>query len=172
MGNFNKTNAKTSGSGFTIAEADFHNAVVGGLVDFGEVESEWDGEKKVNHKIAILYYLKTEIPDREGERYVMTQSYNFSFHEMSTMNKHLTAGFGSDFVNNVDDLESELLGKQVRVLIDHQTKRDGSGVYAKIDSLRPVKSGAPDVTMDGFALPKWIIEANEKGDVDAIAIYE
>ena len=169
MGNFNKSNAP-SGSGFQIAEADFHNAIIGGLVDFGEVETEFDGIKKMQHKIAFLYYLETEIPDRDGERYVMTTNYTFSFHAMSTMNKHLTAGFGSDFVNNIDDLEDAILGKQVRVLVDHQQKRDGSGSYAKIDSLRPAKKGT-DVSMDGFALPKWIVEANEKGEVDAIVIH-
>lgn len=166
MGNFSKANAQTN-NGFTIAEADFHNSVIAGLVDFGDVESEWDGVKKVQHKVAVMYYLETEIPDRDGERYVMTTNYTFSFHEKSTMYKHLLAGFGSDVINDESfDLEN-LLGQNVRVLVEHAQKRDGSGAYAKIDSLRPAKKGT-DVSMDGFALPKWIVEANEKGEVDAI----
>lgn len=169
MGNFKREKAST-GNGFVPPEADFHNAIVAGLVDFGMVETEWDGQKKENHKIGILYYLETEIPESDGKRYVQSVSYNFSYNNKSTMYKHLSAGFGADFANNVDDLESELLGKQVRVLIDHVQKKDGSGIYAKVDSLRPAKTGV-DVSMDGFEIPNWINEANTRGEIEAIATF-
>ena len=174
MGNFAKSNAST-GSGFPLPEADFHNAIVAGLVDFGMVEQTWEAKTSEKHKIAVLYYLETPIPcdegsEYEGNRFLSAVSYNFSFNSKATMYEHLVAGFGAEFVNNVDDLEGELLGKQVRILIDHAEKMDGSGKYAKVDSLRPAKDGV-EVTMDRFELPKWIAEANTKGEVEAIAIF-
>lgn len=162
---FNTKKAKTSN--IELPEADFHEAIIIGLVDFGEVTTEWDGNKKTQDKIAIMYYLETERTEGEG-RFLLTTSYNFSFNEKSTLYKHLTGAFGTD-VLNVEDL-TEILGEKVRVLVDHVEKKDGTGTYAKIDSLRPTKGA--DVTVDGFELPTWIKEANEKGEVEAIEIYE
>ena len=169
MGNFSKTNASTS-NGFTLPEADFHEAIIGGLVDLGIVQTEYNGETKEQHKIVVLYYLETEIPDYEGKRYVQSKTYTFSFSDKSNLFKDMNGAFGSDFMNNCEDLETDILGKHVRVLIDHAEKRDGSGAYAKIDGLRPSKTES--ATMDGFELPKWIVDANERGEVDAISIFE
>lgn len=162
---FNTKKAKTSN--IELPEADFHDAIIIGLVDFGEVTVEWEGNKKTQDKIAILYYLATERTEGEG-RFLLSTSYNFSFNEKATLYKHLVGGFGSD-VLNVEDL-TELLGEKVRVLIEHVEKKDGSGTYAKIDGLRPSKGA--EVTVDGFELPQWIKEANEKGEVEGIEIYE
>ena len=172
MGNFSKNNAKTT-SNFVLPEADFHDGIIAGLVDLGEVESEWQGVAKVQHKIVVLYYLATEIPSDDpqyqGKRYCQSKTYTFSWSDKGNLFKDFSGGFGSDEFNNADELEV-FLGRQVRVLIDHVEKRDGSGKYAKIDGLRPAKN--ENVTMDGFELPKWIVEANERGEVDAIVIAE
>lgn len=158
---------KAKSSNLELPEADFHDAIIAGLVDFGEVTVEWEGNKKTQDKIAILYYLET--PRTEGEgRFLLSTSYNFSFNEKSTMYKHLTGAFGTDVLNT--ESLTEILGEKVRVLVEHVEKKDGSGTYAKVDNLRPSKGA--EVTIEGFELPQWIKDANEKGEVDAIEVYE
>lgn len=157
---------KAKSSNFESPEADFHDGIIAGLVDFGEVTVEYEGQKKVQDKIAIMYYLNTTKTDGET-RFLLTTSYNFSFNAKATLFKHLSSAFGSD-IKDCEDL-SELLGKRVRILVEHVEKKDGSGTYAKVDSLRPAKDET--VNMDGFELPQWIKDENEKGLVQDIAIF-
>lgn len=168
MGNFSKNNAKST-SNFVLPEADFHDGIIAGLVDLGVVESEWQGQVKEQHKIVVLYYLATEIPDSDGKRYVQSKTYTFSWSDKGNLYKDFTGGFGTEEFNKAEDIEI-FLGKPVRVLIDQVEKRDGSGKYAKIDGLRVAKN--TEVSMDGFELPKWIMDANERGEVEAIVIAE
>lgn len=124
-----------------------HVARCYGMIQIGTLESEWAGEKKVQHKVMIDWELPLELAvfkEGEGEKpFVISKEFTLSFHEMSALRKYLQSWRGKPFTDseaNAFDI-SKLIGSTCMLNIIHKASTDGSKTYANIAGISPIPKG-------------------------------
>ena len=130
---------------FTPAPAGTHAAVCVDVVDLGMVLSEFNGKKREQHKIKIVWQIEEERDD--GKPFLVHRRYTNSLHEKATLRRDLESWRGKPFN------EEELAGFDLENLISagallnliHQ-QREGS-TYANVASIMKLMKGmsAPNI---------------------------
>lgn len=131
-----------SGGEFEMPPQGSYVAVCYRVVDLGTQQTEFNGEKKRQHKIMISW----ELPDekmQDGRPFSIHQRYTFSSHEKATLRQHLEAWRGKRFEDHEFgpggfDL-AKLLGIPCLLTILHNRKGDKS--YANIGSIAKLPKG-------------------------------
>jgi hypothetical protein len=110
-------------------------AVVVDVTEPVEKETQW-GKKE---KFAIVF--ETEMVDEEGNNLVhWAHGYTPSLHEKSRLAKDVMKILGVSSLP--DELDPEtIIGKPVKLMIEHRAKRDGDGVFAEISYLKADPGG-------------------------------
>ena len=127
-------------------------AVICDVVDRGEKETEWQGVKKVQHKVSVHYLLEEKIPnpfvdeatgteiDTEdlglaGRQFGISQWFTASLHERGNLRKFLKKVLKRDLTEEEQkevDIEDLLLGLQVQLVLVHN--ESNGTTYANVDT--------------------------------------
>lgn len=124
---------------FTPAPAGTHAAVCVDVVDLGDVLTEFNGKKRTQHKIKIVWQIEETRDD--GERFLVHRRYTNSLHEKATLRRDLESWRGRPFTEDElsgFDLEN-LLSVGALLNIIHQ-QREGS-TYANVASVMRLMKG-------------------------------
>ena len=114
--------AKSNGENFVLCPAGTHAAVCVDIVDVGIVESEFNGEKKKQHKVRVVWQID-ETQDN-GKPFTASKRYTLSLHEKAALRKDLESWRGRPFTNQElegFDLEN-LLSIAALVNVIHEQK--------------------------------------------------
>lgn len=163
---------KGSSSNFTPAPEGLHHAVCVDVVDLGMKDSAFGPR----HRLRLVWEIDVLIPDaiireaklQPGSKFTVRKEYTASLHERSWLAKDLAAWRGKAIGEDEKkefNLET-LIGKPVRVLVQHMTKDDTTyanvmalmkpekklapcGLYKRVKDREPPKTAAP-AQGDGF----------------------
>lgn len=134
----------SSESKYPLIPAGSYSAVCVDVVDEGEKESNFDGKKKMQHKVSVWWQLDEERPDK-AERYVIRKWYTLSLNEKSSLTKDLVAWRGKPFTaEELDGFDLEkLIGVPALVTVVHKPAADGSTTYANVAGVASPPKGMP-----------------------------
>ena len=132
------------------ATAGIHAATCVGIVDMGMMESEYQGQKKVQRKIQLCFALSDQ--QNEGEAVtICTKRFTASMHEKSAFSAFL-ANWGQGKVAKLGDL----VGKQAMLIV----KVDEEKGYVDIGGISaPLKNQAE--VAEKCYLPKFWFSAKD-----------
>lgn len=173
--------AKNEGKDFEITPAGNFVGRCYQIVDLGWQTSEWNGERKNQHKVRISFELPTELM-KEGENagrpFSVSNNYTVSLHEKSNLRKALEAWRGKKFSDT--ELEGfeldKIIGLPCMIQVIHNEV--GDKTYANISSIASLPAGVecPEAvnpqlvydndkaTEDEFqALPEWLRNKINRG---------
>ena len=130
----------SEGSNYTPAPAGLHDAVCIGVIDLG-MQS---GNFGVKPKILIQWELPNVLTD-DGKPYTISRTFGANLHKQGSLRPILAAWRGRDFTPEELKLfdVSALLGKPVKLLIQHSTSAEGK-TYANVQAT--VKPDAGQLT--------------------------
>jgi hypothetical protein len=137
-----------AGPEFTPAPAGTHPAVCVDVVDLGMVLTEFQGKKRQQHKIKIVWQLEEH--DGTGKRFLVNRRYTNSLHAKATLRRDLESWRGRPFSEgelNGFDLEV-LLGVQALLSVTHN-QREGT-TYANVAGVMKPMRDARSVAQDGY----------------------
>jgi hypothetical protein len=125
-----------AGANFTPAPSGTHVAVCCDVVDLGMLETEWQGVKKRQHKIKIVWQID-ELRD-DGKRFTVARRYTNSLHEKATLRRDLESWRGKPFSETElqgFDLEN-LLAVGALLNVIHESRQGTT--YANVASIMRV----------------------------------
>jgi hypothetical protein len=115
------------------------------IINIGSVETEWEGQKRLSHKIRLGFELCNERKVfKEGEQekpYTISREFTYSMGEKSNLRPVVEGMIGATLTDEearTFDLE-KLLGTACLLNVVHVTK--GDSVYANIKSASPLLKG-------------------------------
>lgn len=144
---------KAPTSDFKPAPEGLFQAVCVDVVDLGNVESEYKGEVKIQHKVRVAWQIM-ERDEETGKRYLVLARYTASLHEKAKLRKDLEAWRGRKFTTDElagFDLEA-VIGANCQLQIIHNVK-DGT-TYANIAAIVPLGKGAMKIDPEGYVRVK------------------
>ena len=160
---------KGSNPKFDPAPPGLHEAVLVDIIDLGEVEEEYQGEKSIKHKMKLVWQLKSR-NQKTGERFQVRATYTQSLGDSSNFRKMLISWRGRDFkpeelAKFKADIEV-LIGKNCQLNVTHAISRSTGNEYAKVSAVLPPVKGA-DLKPENYTreIPK---PAEPVYDVDPI----
>tara|TARA_R110000744_G_scaffold44643_2_gene99434 strand:- start:132 stop:713 length:582 start_codon:yes stop_codon:yes gene_type:complete len=127
-----------------IVPSGTHIAVCYSMIHIGNVEWEYQGEKKISNKVRLSFELSNELREFGDIKkpLVISKEYTLSLHEKSNLRKDLESWRGVAFTNN--DLRNfdltNLLGISCMISIIHKTSNSGSD-YALIGNVSALTKG-------------------------------
>ncbi len=125
--------AKSTGDSFVLCPAGAHTAVCVDVVDLGIIESEFNGEKKKQHKVRIVWQIDEDMDN--GKPYIAGKRYTLSLHEKASLRKDLESWRGRPFT--VPELEGfdleNLLSVGALINVIHEPKN--GKVYDNVTSI-------------------------------------
>lgn len=132
----------TQGSDFTPPPAGSHRARCFRFVDLGTQLTEYQGEKKSQHKIMLSFELCDEMDEFDGQQQPFTvhQRFTWSMHEKGNLRPFLESWRGAGFTDT--DLAPggfdtrNLIGVPCLLNVIHETKNGRT--YANIASVSPL----------------------------------
>lgn len=119
-----------------------HLAICVDVADLGLVETTYNGEKKMQHKVRLVFELATA--KKDGSRFVIGERFTASLHEKAALRKFLQSWRGRAFTpDELKRFDTEtLIGANAIVQIVHNTK--GDRTYDNIDAImKPVRGSRP-----------------------------
>lgn len=156
------------------------------MIEIGTVPTEFQGEKKMTHKVRIGWELPTELKifsQEKGEQpCVIEKEYTLSLGDKSNLRKDLKSWRGKDFTTEEAEKFdiTKLLGIPCMLNVIHVSgKKDPSKQYQAIGSISPLPKGLicdPQInpsfefSFDGFSqekfnlLPEYIRKQIEESD--------
>lgn len=157
---------------FEMAPADNHVATCYMVCDLGLHEQEWQGNTTLKRRVRLAWELGEVM--RDGRPFSVSKEYTLSLNEKATLRHDLEAWRGRAFTEDElagFDLQN-ILGKTCLVNVVHQSKRDGSGMYARVAGVSRLPKGMtapervnelvwlsldePDAELRLAALPEWL----------------
>jgi hypothetical protein len=156
--------AKDSGESFEreLPSSGIQHAVCSKIFDLGKQVSEYNGDRKVQHKVLFVWELAETMQSGEyaGKRFIVHKEYTLSLHERATLRKDLESWYGKsipeDKAREGIDLE-KMLKSQCTLNIQHKTSKSGND-YAVVNGVMPAQKDAPmmfpDLPEDWC--PAWI----------------
>lgn len=141
--------ATDSGNGtFTPAPEGGHQAVCVDVIDLGFIETTFEGKKKSQHKVSIVWQINELRED--NTRFLAFKRYTLSLNEKAALRHDLESWRGKAFT--ADELRGfdieRLLGANALVNITHVT-RNGK-TYANVVSVMPLLRGMVKMAPDGY----------------------
>jgi hypothetical protein len=138
----------SAGKTFTPAPDGVQPAVCCDIVDLGMIATQWEGKKRVSHKVYLVWQI-AELHPETGKRFTVRRRYTASLHEKADLRKDLQSWRGRTFTNDelaAFDLD-KVLGAPALLNIVH-TMKDGS-TWANVEAIMPLPKGqAPLVVQD------------------------
>jgi hypothetical protein len=124
-------------------------AVCVDVMDLGLVETEFQGAKKLVHKVKITF--ETEARMDDGKPFLVSQSFGASLHPKANLSAFLSKWRGRPVLPG-DSIElQKLIGANCTLVISHQQARSGK-TYANIDAVsKATKKVAPSGQYDPAA---------------------
>ena len=120
------------------------------MIEIGTVPTEYNGEKKMLHKVRIGWELPTELKtfnEEKGEQpLVIDKEYTLSLADKANLRKDLKSWRGKDFTpQEADNFDiTKLLGVPCMLNIIHvASKKDATKFYEAIASISPLPKGVP-----------------------------
>lgn len=119
-------------------------AVLADVVDLGMVETEFQGQKKIQHKCRLVFLTAKKMTD--GRPFYVSQQFTASLYEKGNLarflaqwlNRPLTKAEQKEF-----DLET-LIGAQAQLNIVHTVSEKNGKTYANIFSIAPLPKFDPE----------------------------
>lgn len=154
--------AKQSESNYEITPEGNHVAICYMVCDLGLQETEWQGQKKKQHKVRIAYELCNE-PMEDGRPFSVSKNYTMSLSEKAALRKDLEAWRGRKFT------EQELKGFDLFTVLGHPcmvsvVHNESNGkTYANINAVTAIPKGLQVPEMQNgiirFSLSEYTPEA-------------
>ena len=159
------------GMDFTPVPQGTHLAVCDMVVDLGQQETTYMGEKKIVHQVFIRWELPHERLEyeKDGQRYnlpmIISKTYTASLSEKANLRKDLEAWRGRAFTE--EELKGfdvfNILGACCQVTVTH---KDSNGkTYANVASVAGWPKGMERITAEN---PLLKYSADETGDFDKL----
>jgi hypothetical protein len=174
--------AKQSEKQFELVPAGNHLARCYQMIEIGTEEIEYNGDKKLVHRVRIVWELPNEKkvfnPEKGEQPFSIGKDYTLSMHEKATLRHDLQSWRGKAFTDeeaNSFDI-TKLLGKPCMLNVIHEQSKNGNN-YAKIAGVTAVPKGmpVPNQVNESFmlsfedwddkkfsALPDWLKQRIEK----------
>jgi hypothetical protein len=156
-------------SQFTPPPSGNHIAICTRFIDLGTQPTEWQGQKKLVHKVLIGWELPTELME-DGRPFTISKRYTWSMSEKATLRGDLESWrgrkFGDDDFTGPNRFNTKnIIGKPCFLNVVHAEKN--GKVYANISAVTAMPKGvtAPD------QMNKSAYLALERDSFDG-AIYE
>lgn len=133
---------KKDGSDFVQVEPGTYVARCYSMIEIGTIETEFNGEKKKQHKVNITWELPNEMAifkeENGPEPYVVSKTYTLSMHEKANLRKDLESwrgkGYTEEEARSFD--VTKLLGKPCLLSVIHSPGiKDPSKNYVTISSI-------------------------------------
>ena len=133
--------AKQTETDFKPCPEGNHTARCIGVVDLGTHPMEFAGQKKMIHKIRLMWELPDEKRD-DGKPFQISKDYGLSLHEKSTLRKDLEGWRGKRFTEKeLSGFDVEILaGKTCMINVLHKKSTNGK-TYANITSVSATPKG-------------------------------
>lgn len=118
-----------------------HAAVCVDNVDLGMETVEFQGKKKEQHKMKLVF--ETDELLEDGKPKIISKKMTASFHERATLRKDLETWLGrplsDEEVNEGVELD-DLIGTSAQVMVLHEAgTKDPGTMFAKIDRIYPAE---------------------------------
>jgi hypothetical protein len=149
--------ASEGGGSYTLCPAGTHASRCLDVVDLGMVTSEFNKEKKEQHKVRIVW-LTGEINEKTGKPFTASKRYTLSLHEKATLTKDLESWRGQSFTAEERkgfDLE-RLIGVPALINVIHEDK--GGKTYDNVTTIMKMPKGMVAPTAD----PNYVRVCNRK----------
>jgi hypothetical protein len=128
------------GTVFVPAPAGVHQAVCVDVVDLGDVETEFAGQKKIKPMVKVVWQID-EINPETKRRFAVARRYGAYLSEKSSLRKDLQSWRGRPFTG--EELRGfdidVLLGVNCQLNLVHK-EYEGS-TYANVDAIMPLMKG-------------------------------
>lgn len=129
------------------------------FIDLGTQADTWQGKPKIKPKIMLIWELVGANRD-DGTPHIIGKKYTASFGEKANLFQDLKSWLGDETNSEEFDLTS-VLGRACFINIAHEKSKDGSQVYANVQSVMALPIGLtvapPQSTPKAFELsnPDW-----------------
>lgn len=136
--------ASNNSTNFTMTPAGVHVARCFRMVDLGSQETEFQGQKKMTHKLMVSWELLGDEMMDDGKPFSVSKRYTVSLHEKAQLRKDLEAWRGKQFTPEEEALFdlTKVVGAYCMVNIVHEIGKNGNE-YANIASIMPLPKGMP-----------------------------
>ena len=126
------------------------------LVDLGVVEDDWNGQRRLVHKLRLLF--ETEYRDEVGKAGLIAKTFTASLHPKSKLAGFLGAWRGRPVVPGDSVDLKNLVGASCTLVISHRQNLVGR-TYASIDAVsKPTRKVAPSGQYDPAETRRRIAE--------------
>lgn len=130
-----------------------HRAVLVDIIDLGEVETEWKGEKRHVHKVKLVWQVAAK--NKNGERYQIRRTYTSSLNEKSNLRKDLVAWRGREFTPAElaalrDNAEERLIGVNCELQVMHGVSKSTGRTYATFTAILPPDPKVPKLVAENY----------------------
>ena len=134
-----------------------HPAVCVDVIDLGLVESEFQGQRRLVHKVRVFF--ETEQRNEEGKNCIISKTFTASLHPKAKLAEVLGKWRGRPVVPGESIDLAKLIGANCTLVISHQQNLVGR-TYASIDAVsKPTKkltaSGSYDPAMARQRIAEW-----------------
>jgi len=146
--------AKDNRKEFTPAPEGLHLAVCCDVVDLGMKDMTFGGETTKKHRVRVCWQIDDKMPS--GEPFIVVKEYTASLHEKANLRKDLEAWRGKRFTEpELDGFDLEkLIGVPCQLLVVHNPKKDGHGVWANIGSIMCAPRGTTMAVSENYVRAK------------------
>lgn len=137
-----------SAGSFVPCPQGVHQAVCCDVVDMGNLEVVWNGQKKVQHKIRIVWQVEELMDD--DKPFIVQTRYTASLHEKSRLRKDLESWRGRAFTDaELKSFDLEVLLGVNCLLNVVQVTKDGK-TYANVTAVMPLKKGMEKMSASNY----------------------
>lgn len=162
---------------FDPVPAGVHIAGCYGIYDIGRQVSTWQGKEKIQRKIVFAWEIPDERIDIEKDGKTenlpraISKVVTASMFKEARFRKMLEAWRGRPFTEEEqrDFSLKNVLGKFCQILVTHEAKKDGSGVWTQVETVMPLPKNSPKMTCENplvmwkigdpvDGVPQWIIK--------------
>jgi hypothetical protein len=118
-----------------------HPAVCVDVIDLGQVETEFQGQKRLVNKVRLFF--ETEQRNEEGKNCIITKTFTASLHPKAKLSEFIGKWRGRPVLPGESIDLAKLIGANCTLVISHQQNMVGR-TYASIDAVsKPTKRVAP-----------------------------
>jgi hypothetical protein len=150
----------TDGGDFKPHPEGIHPGVCIDCIDLGMVESEWQGERRMNPKLKLVF--ETEQKTEDGRNCTVSKNFTASLHPKARLAEFIGKWRGRPVMPGESIDLSKLIGASCTLVVSHQQNLVGK-TYASIDAIsKPTKKLAPSGGYDPAAARQRIAEWKAK----------
>jgi hypothetical protein len=157
----------TEGRTFTPAPAGVHQAVCVDVIDLGQQETTWKGQKKMKPMVRLIWQIDETDPET-GRRFIVSRRYGAYLSDKASLRKDLQSWRGKPFTPEElkgFDLDT-VLGVNCQINIIHRAVEGKT--YCNVDGIMPLLRGVPQIKAIDYVRQK---DRTPEGDEPANAEF-